>query len=93
MGLRTVPKDDTGLSVSEAVYGAPLTVPGEFLESPELLPSYFLHKIKEAVAGFAMSPPHHVLPSLPHQLPPALLSAKFVFVPEDASVPSLAPLY
>ena len=53
-----VSKDDTGLSVSKAVYGAPLTVPGEFLESPELLPSYFLHKIKEAVAGFAMSPPY-----------------------------------
>ena len=30
LGLRTVPKDDTGLSVSEAVYGSPLTVPGEF---------------------------------------------------------------
>ena len=31
--------------------------------------------------------------SPPHQLPAALLSAKFVFVQEDASNPSLAPLY
>ena len=28
-----------------------------------------------------------------HQLPPALLMAKFVFVREDAALPSLAPLY
>ena len=47
--LRSAPKDDTGLSVSKAIYGAPLTVPGEFLGSPE---SSFLCKIKNAVAGF-----------------------------------------
>ena len=93
MGVRTVPKDDTGLFVSEAVYGAPLTVPGEFLGSPELPPSSFLIKIKEAVARFAVSPPHHVRHSSPHWCPPALLLAKFVFAHENASVPSLAPLY
>ena len=78
-----VSKDDTSLSVSKAVYGAPLTVPGEALSCP---PSSFLHKIREAVAGFAVSQPHHVKP-----FPPALLSVKFVL--EDPSVPSLAPLY
>ena len=72
LGLRTVPKDDTSLSVSKAVYGAPLTIPGEYLGSPELPPSSFLHKIKEAVAGFALFPPHHVRPFPPLQLPPAL---------------------
>ena len=92
LGLRTAPKDDTGLSVFEAVYGAPLTIPGEFLGSPELPLSSFLHKIEEAVAGFTVSPPHHVWPSPLLQLPPALLSTKYVFVQEDASVPSLAPL-
>ena len=30
LGLRSAPKDDTSLSVSEAVYGAPFIVPGEF---------------------------------------------------------------
>ena len=34
---------------TKAIYGAPLTVPGEFLGSPE---SSFLCKIKNAVAGF-----------------------------------------
>ena len=80
LGLRTVSKDDTGLSVSEAVYGLPLTIPGEIVGSPELPPSAYLSKIEQAVAGFAVPPPHHVPQSPPCQLPAALLSAKFVFV-------------
>ena len=91
--LRSVPEDDTGLSISEAVYGAPFAIPGEFLGSPELPPSSYLHKIECAVAGFAVPPPHHVRLSLPLQFPSALMSTKYVFVHEDASVPSLAPLY
>ena len=78
--LRKVPQDDTGLSVSKAVYGSPLTIPGEFLGSPELPQSSFLWKIKNAVAGLAIPPPHHVQHSLPLQLPPALFAAEFVFV-------------
>ena len=80
LGLRTAPKDDTGLSFSKAVYGAPLTVPGEFLGSPELPLSSFLCKIKNAVARFGVSLPHHVCHSPPHQLPPALMLAKYVFL-------------
>ena len=91
--MRTVPKDDTGLSVSEAIYEAPLTVPGEFLGSPELLPFAYLSKIEQAGPGFAIPLPHHVPQSPPRQLPAALISAKFVFVQEDASIPSLTPLY
>ena len=93
LGLRTVPKDDTGLSVSKAVYGSSLTVPGEFLGSPELPPASFLQNIENTLTGFAVPPPHHVCKSPPQQLPPALLTAEFVFVREDASIPSLAPLY
>ena len=89
LGLRTVPKDDTDLSVSEAVYGSPFTVPGEFLMSPDLPPSSFLRKMDNTVAGFTIPPPHHVQYSPPLQLPPALLAAEFVFVWEDLSIPSL----
>ena len=55
LGLRTIPKDNTELSVSEAVYGSSLTVPGEFLGSPELPPALFLRKIEDAIAGFCMA--------------------------------------
>ena len=88
-----VPEDDTGLSVSKAIYGSPLTVPGEFHGSPGLPPSTYLSKIQRAVAGFAVPPHHHVLQSPPLQLPAALLSANYVFFREDVSIPSLVPSY
>ena len=78
-------------SVSKDVYGSPLTVPGELLGSPELPSSTYLGKIENAMAGIVVPPTHHVLQS--HQLPAALMSAKYVFVWVDASIPFLAPLY
>ena len=85
--------ENTGFSVSKAVYGAPLSVPGEFLENNELPSSSFLQKIKHAVSGITVPPPHHVHESPPSQLPPSLSEAQFVFAREDASIPSLASLY
>ena len=93
MGLRATPKDDTGLSVSEAVKGSPLTLPGEHVDVPELLPDAFLRKVNRAIDGFAVPPPHHVCPVSPVQLLSALLKAKYVFVHEDAVISSLAPRY
>ena len=45
----SAPKDDTGLLVSKAMFEAPLTVLGEFLDSPDLPPSTYLNKIEHAV--------------------------------------------
>ena len=93
LGLCLAPKDDTDLSVSEAMFGSPLMVPGEFLHSTELPPATDLGKIERAVAEFLVPPPHHVLRTPPCPLPAALMSAKYMFVREDASVTSLSPLY
>ena len=93
LGLRSVPKEDTGFSVSEAVYGSPLTIPGEFLEAPEIPSLQFISKVEKVIAGFSTPPPHHVQYSPPVEVPAALRTAKFVFVREDASKPSLSPLY
>ena len=90
LGLHSIPKEDTGFSFSEAVFGAPLSAPGEFLDSLELASFSCLQKIERAVAGFAFPLPHHVLQSPPFQLPPALMTAKFVIVLEDDSFCSLA---
>ena len=49
--------------------------------------------MERAIAGFSVPPPHHVQHSPPAQVPAALKAAKFVFVREDASKPSLSPLY
>ena len=76
------------------MFGSPLTVPDEFLEGGEILPSRFLQKIEQAVCSrFKVPQPHHVSPAPHAPLLPALLAAKFVLVREDASVPPLAPLY
>ena len=64
IGLWSAPKEDTGFSISEAVFGSPLTIPGEFLDGAELPPFKFLQKIELTVSGFASPPPHHVLPLL-----------------------------
>ena len=64
-----------------------------FLQGGEFLPSRFLQQIEQTVSGFTVPPPHHVSPTPPAPLPPALLAAKFVFGREDASVTPLAPLY
>ena len=93
LGLCSVPKEDTGFSVSEAVYGSPLTIPGEFLEASEIPSSQFISKVEKVIAGFSTPPPHHVHHSPPAEIPAALKTAKFVLVTEDASKPSLSPLY
>ena len=41
---------------------------------------------------FSVPPPHHVPQQPPAEVPASLTTAKFVFVREDASKPSLAPL-
>ena len=93
LGLRSVPKEDTGFSVSEAVYGSALTIPGEFLDGPEIPSSQFISKIEKVISGFSVPPPHHVPQQPPAEVPASLTTARFVFVREDASKPSLAPLY
>ena len=92
LGLRSVPKEDTGFSISEAVYDSALKIPGEFLDGPELPSSQFLSKIRKVISGFSVPPPHHIPQQPPAEVPAALTTAKFVFVREDASKPSLAPL-
>ena len=93
LGLRSVPKEDTGFSISEAVYGSALTIPGEFLDGPELPSSQFLSKIRKVISGFSIPPPHHVPQQPPTEVPAPLWTAKFIFVREDVSKPSLGPLY
>ncbi len=36
LGLRAQPREDTGLSPAEAVFGAPIVLPNEFLKNKEM---------------------------------------------------------
>ena len=90
LGLRSSPKDDSGFSPAEAVYGSNLSLPGEFLKHSEIPLESFLRKIDLAVQGFSGPPRQHVTPQ---PLPRALMEAKYVFVQDNASKPPLSLLY
>ena len=55
LGIRTAPKEDLGCSSAELVYGAPLTVPGDFVprgqETQEA--TRFLPRLRETVRDLA----------------------------------------
>ena len=73
--------------------GFPSDDSGRILRSSENSKFSVHQKIEKVIAGFSTPPPHHVKHSPPAKIPAALKSAKFVFVREDASKPSLSPLY
>ena len=54
LGLRTVPKDDLGALSAEMVYGAPLTIPGDFITPPpEVDPAGHLWQLRDRVGALA----------------------------------------
>ncbi len=49
LGLRSSPREDSGLSSAEVLFGAPLTLPGDFLGSAEPPPAVFLQRLRQPV--------------------------------------------
>ena len=45
LGLRSIPREDSSISASEALFGSQLVLPGEFLNTPELPSSEYLRRI------------------------------------------------
>ena len=94
LGIRTVPKEDLGCSSAEMVYGAPLTVPGDFLPPGQDTDdvAHFLPRLRATVRKLAPRPPvpHGTKPS---SVPTALADSRFVFVRRDSHRPPLTPPY
>ena len=84
LGLRTNPKQDLNTSPAEMVYGAPLTVPGDFVpDGPQVPVQDHLRQLREKVGNL------RPVPTVAHgtaktNVPDRLLKAKFVFVRTDA---------
>ncbi|XP_023323591.1 uncharacterized protein LOC111697725 [Eurytemora carolleeae] len=95
LGLRSVPREDSSVSASEALFGSPLVLPGEFLDTPELPSSEYLRKIQSILKNSTSVLPHHsaVPTTKPDQIPSSLANCSHVFIREDASKPPLSPLY
>lgn len=85
LGIRTAPKDDLGCSSAELVYGAPLTVPGDFFGShnSQLEHRSQLQQLRDQVRMQVPMPTsqHGVIPS---SIPPNLKQSQFVSVRRDA---------
>jgi transposase InsO family protein len=90
LGLRSSPKEDSGLSSAEMIFGAPLSLPGELLTAAEPPLAAFMKSLKE------VSP----LPTRPLSYAEVaagprsdLLSAEHVYVRRGGVLPPLSPQY
>ncbi len=49
LGLRDQPREDTGLSPAECVFGAPIILPNEFLHCDELAVDFLNKNLKKTI--------------------------------------------
>ena len=79
LGIRTTPKEDLGCSSAEVVYGAPLSVPGEFGLGTNTKRDLSLQQLREQVGSLKPIPTswHR---STPSHTPATLQAAKYVFI-------------
>jgi hypothetical protein len=94
LGLRAAPRDNTGVSAAELVYGTQLVLPGQCISSPAALEP-LLDDVRAAVTGFGPVPTLHAGPAVdrPVSPPEELLSADYVLVRTDGAKPPLARPY
>jgi hypothetical protein len=83
LGLRAQPREETGLSTAESVFGAPIVLPNEFLQCDEFAVDSIIKNFQKKLDAPAFSLPRHNSSSslhLPSELPAQLLSARLVWV-------------
>jgi hypothetical protein len=59
LGLRAQPREQTGLSPAEAVFGAPIVLPNEFLQNKELSDDSIIKHFSKTLDAPAFSLPRH----------------------------------
>ncbi len=80
LGICAQPREDTGLSPAEAVFGAPIVLPNEFLQNEELSVDSIIKTFSQTLHVPAPSlPRHNSSTQLPSELPAELLSAPLVW--------------
>jgi transposase InsO family protein len=91
LGLRAMPREDSGGAPAELVYGVQLVLPGEFLGTPEPGPEFF-NKLRASMSGFQVQQTrHNNKPAVPDELLEALQSAHAVWVRKDGPRKPLEP--
>jgi hypothetical protein len=81
LGFHAQPREDTGLSPAEAVFGAPIVVQNDFLQGDEISVDTISKFLKTSLHAPAFSLPRHNLNcQLPSKLPADLLITRLVCV-------------
>jgi hypothetical protein len=96
LGLRAAPREDDGSTPAQEVFGTPLILPGQFLDSPEIPPKIFLEQFSKTLSAAEHTATRHNTAAArqpPPRLPDDLARAQTVFVRRDGHVPPLQPLY
>jgi hypothetical protein len=94
VGLRAHPREDTGLSLAEAVFVAQIVLPNKFLQNDEFSVDNIVKIFSKTLHVSAPSlPRHNSSTDLPSELPAELFSAPLVWVSQGGLVPPLQPLY
>jgi hypothetical protein len=93
LGLRSAPKEKANISSAEMVYGTALTLPGEFLDTPEAEVERWVEKLRSEAASF--SPPSTASGPVMEaaEVPQQLQSFQHVYVRGDGARPPLAAKY
>jgi hypothetical protein len=73
--LHSQPREDTGLSLAEAVVGTPLVLPNEFLQAEEFSVDQVYKKMFKILDApvFSLASKHNLGCQLPEELPEDLL--------------------
>jgi hypothetical protein len=85
LGIRAQPREDTGLSPAESLFGTPIVLPNEFLQTVELSVDSIINNVSKTLDGPASSLlRHNSSVQLPSELPAELLSAPLIWVHRGA---------
>ncbi len=84
VSLRYSPREDSGLSSAEVLFGAPLALPRDFLGSAEPTSAVFLQQLLQSVDQLPTRPLTYA--EVAGSPPATLMTAKFLYLRRGASV-------
>jgi hypothetical protein len=91
LGLCSAPREDSGISAAELVFGSPLQLPGQMLAATEPPAESFVRALNSSLPSVA---PLKTPPSAATSSPsPQLLAADFVYIRSPPADPALATAY
>jgi transposase InsO family protein len=92
LGLRAAPKEVSGFSSAEAVYGQPLTLPGELSCGEEVSPTAFRDRLASSSPPPTCQPRSYAEVAAGSPVEP-LEAARMVYIKRGGCGPPLAPSY